>query len=115
MASAEQLKIAHSVEERVVIVDDRLQGVDRKLDDTSRSSSLTTHALITNTYAYSQGISSVIVFYDGFPLPIHPQITTLHPNLITMVQLSGSFKAVFSTNGSPLVRFCGCTENVCFS
>jgi hypothetical protein len=30
MASAEQLRIAHSVEERVI-------GVDRKLDDTNRS------------------------------------------------------------------------------
>ena len=44
MASAEQLRIAHSVEERVRGVDDRVQGVDRKLEDTTRSSSLTPHA-----------------------------------------------------------------------
>ena len=37
MASAEQLRIAHSVEERVLGVDDRVKGVDRKLDDTNRS------------------------------------------------------------------------------
>ena len=60
IASAEQLKIAHSVETRVVgvdervqdvggyvqnvgkkveDVDDRVQGIDDKLDDTNRSSS----------------------------------------------------------------------------
>jgi hypothetical protein len=37
MASAEQLRIAHSVEERVIGVDDRVKDVDRKLDDTNRS------------------------------------------------------------------------------
>jgi len=123
MASAEQLRIAHSVVERVKGVDDRVQGVDdkvqgvdRKLDDTTRSSSLTPHALIPNAQTYSQGTSSATTFTDGFRLPIHPSIIILHPKLITTVQLSGSFKAIFSTNGSPgspLVRFCGYTENVC--
>ena len=47
MASAEQLRIAHSVERRVMSVDERVQG-DRKLDDTTRSSSLIAHALIPN-------------------------------------------------------------------
>jgi len=65
MASAEQLRIAHSVEGRVMGVDERVQGVgedvqnvgkrvedvrdqvqgvDRKLDDTTRSSSLIAHS-----------------------------------------------------------------------
>ena len=37
MASAEQLRIAHSVEERVMGVDDKVKGIDQKLDDTNRS------------------------------------------------------------------------------
>ena len=54
MASAEQLRIAHRIEGKVMGVDDRVQdvgdkvqAVDRKLDDTNRSSSIT-HAPIPN-------------------------------------------------------------------
>ena len=86
MASAEQLRIAHSVEGRVVGVDERVQGVggdvqnmgkkvedvDHKLDDTTRSSSLIAHAFVPNPQAYSQGTCSATIFYDGFRLPIHP-------------------------------------------
>jgi len=159
MASAEQLRIAHSVEGKVIgvgervqgvgdevqdvgkkvedvndkvqgvddkvqgidegmkDVEDQLQAVDRKLDDTNRSSSPIAHAPIPNSERsdLSQGTCSATIFYDGFRLPIHPSIITSHPRLITMVHLSGSFKAVFSTNGSPLLRFYGCTENVCSS
>ena len=71
MASAEQLRIAHSVEERVIGVDDKVQGMDRKLDDTNRSSSLIARLLIPSPQAYSQGTCSVTTFYDGFRLPIH--------------------------------------------
>jgi len=74
MASAEQLRIAHSVEGRVIDVDkrvqgvgddvqnvskkvedvgDQVQGVDRRLDDTNRSSSIIAHALVPNAQAYS--------------------------------------------------------------
>jgi uncharacterized protein YoxC len=164
MACAEQLRLGHSVEGKVMGVDERvkgvgddvqdvgkkvedvddrvqavddkvqgvddkvqgiddgvkdvghkIQGVDRKLDDTNRSSSPVPHALLPNAQAYSQGICSATVFYDGFRLPIHPKTITSHPKLIMTVPLSGSFMAIFSTNGSPLVRFCGYTENVCFS
>jgi len=108
MASAEQLRIAHSVEERVI-------SVDRKLDDTTRSSSLIAHNFIPDAQVSSQGTCSATTSYGGFRLRIHQSIITLHPRPITMVPLSGSFKAVFSTNGSPLVRFCGFTENVRFS
>ena len=62
---------------------------------------------------YSQGTSSVIVFYDGFRLQTRPQITILHPNPITTAQLGGFFKAKYSTIGSPLVPSCGYMENVC--
>jgi len=118
MASAEQLRIAYSVEERVKGVDDRVQGINRKLDATTCSLSLTAHALIPNTQTYSQGTYSATTFYDGFRLRIHPSIITSHPKPITMVQPSGSFRAVFSTNGSLgslLVRLCGYMENMCFS
>ena len=93
MASAEQLRIAHNVEKKVMDVDervqgvgddvqdvgkkvedvgDKVQGVDRKLDNTTRSSSLIAHALIPNAEAYSQGACSATIFYDGFRLRIHP-------------------------------------------
>ena len=55
MASAEQLRIAHSIQGKVMGVDERVQGVgddvqgvNRKLDDTTRPSSLIAHALIPN-------------------------------------------------------------------
>ena len=93
MASAEQLRIAHSIQGKVQgvgddvqdvgkkvqgiddgvkDVGDKVQGVDRKLDDTTRPSSLIAHALILNTQAYSQGTCSATIFYDGFRLRIHP-------------------------------------------
>jgi hypothetical protein len=59
-----------------------------------------------------QGTSSDVIFYDGCRPQIHPSIITLHAKLVTAVQLNGSFKGVYSMNGSLLVRFCGYTENV---
>ena len=52
MASAEQLRIAHNVEERVMGVDDRVKGVDRKLDNTNRSSSLAYYSLSHSESSY---------------------------------------------------------------
>ena len=46
MATAEQLRISHSVEGKVVVV-------DHKLDDTSRSLSPIGHPLLPNAQAYS--------------------------------------------------------------
>ena len=81
MASAEQLRIAHSIEGKVIGVDDRVQdvgdkvqAVDRKLDDTNRSSCPILHMLpfrILNARAYSQGTYSATIFYDGSRLQIH--------------------------------------------
>ena len=53
MASAEQLRIAHCVEERAIGVDDKVQGMDRKLDDTNRSLSFIAHPIIPNPQASS--------------------------------------------------------------
>ena len=107
--------MVQGIDDGVKDVEHKVQDVDRKLDDTNRSSSPLAHPLLPNAQTYSQGIYSATIFCDGSHLLIHPQTTTLHPKLITMVPPDGSFKAVFSKNGSPLVRFCGYTENVCFS
>ena len=100
MASAEQLRIAHSTQGKVMGVDervkgvgndvqdvgkkiqgiddgvkdvrDKVQGVDRKLDDTARPSSLIAHAFIPNAQTYSQGTCSATIFYDGLRLRTHP-------------------------------------------
>ena len=79
MACAEQLRLAYSIDGKVMGVDDRVkdvgndvQGVDCKLDDINRSSSPISHALLPHTLVYSQGIFSATIFYDGFHLPIHP-------------------------------------------
>ena len=100
MVSAEQLRIAHSIEGKVVgvgddvqnvgkrveDVDDKVQGidegvkdvgdkvraVDRKLDDTACSLFSIAHTLIPNAQAYSQGTCSAMIFYDSSRLQIHP-------------------------------------------
>ena len=59
-----------------------------------------------------QGASLEKVFCDGCRPQIHPSIITLHAKLVTAVQLNGSFKEVYSMNGSLLARSCGYTENV---
>ena len=95
-------------------VKDMVQGVDDKLEQANRSSSLLHLLIVPGAQISPQGTSSGTVFYDGFRPQIHPSITTLHPKLITSVQLSGSFKVIYSASGSPLSRSCGFTENVCY-
>ena len=70
-------------------------------------------AFSSKTQTCSQGISSAIIFYDGFRLQIHPEITISHPKLITMAQLNGFFKAIYSMIGRLLVPSCGFMESVC--
>jgi len=97
MASAEQLKMAHSI--------------DEKLDDTNRSSYYPSF-FIQNAQTCSQDTYFVTISYDGFHLQIHPRIIILQQKLITMAHLNGSSKVVSFANGSPLVPSCGFTENV---
>ena len=101
---------------KVQCVDDKIQGigvdVNDKLDQVNRSLSLKHLLIIPSAHTASQGTSSEIVFRDGFPPQIHPLIITTHAKLITLAQPNGFFKAVFSTNGNPLDRSCGYTENV---
>ncbi len=60
----------------------------------------------------TQGTRFEIIFYDGFRRQIHPSIITLPARLITMVQLNGFFKGVYSMNGNPLGPSCGYMESV---
>ncbi len=122
MASAEQLKMTHSVDDRVrgienqvQSVDHRVQSVDDKLDQANRSSCLQTLIIIPGAQTPSQGISLETTFFDGSRPQIHPPIITSRAKLIITVPLSGSFKELYSINGSPLAPSCGCMENVCYS
>ena len=129
MASAELLKITHSVEEnvqgvrgnvqdvgnKVQSVDDRVQGISNDVREVNRSLSLSHLLIVPRTQAASQGTTSRIVSYDGFRPQIHPSIITLHPKLVTTVLLNGSFKAVYSISGRLPTPSCGYTENVCYS
>jgi archaellum component FlaC len=95
-------------------VDDRVQGVDDKLHQANRSLSLQTLISIPRAQTFSQATNSEITSYDGSRPQILPPIITLHAKVITTVRLSGFFKEVYSINGSPLARSCGCMENVCY-
>jgi hypothetical protein len=107
------------VDDKVQDIDDKVQDVggkvldvDNKLDQAIRSSSPNLTTPHSEASLSSQGISSEIIFYDGFPLQIHQSIIILHRRLVTTVQLGGSFEAVYIRTGNPLAPFCGCTENV---
>ncbi len=104
-----------SVDDKVQSVDDRVQSVGDKLDQASRSLSLQTLIIIPRAQTPSQGINSETAFFDGSRPQIRRPIIILHAKLITTVPLSGFFKEVYSINGSPLARSCGCMENVCYS
>ena len=126
MASAELLKVTHRVEGKVKGVDDKVEDVrsdvqdvgqkvedvDNKLDQVNRSSSPSLTTPHSEALLSSQGISSEIIFYDGFPLQTPQSIIILHRKLITTAQLSGSFEAEYLRTGNPLAPSCGCTENV---
>ena len=129
MASAESLKVTHDVDERVQDVqgdvhdvgnkvqhvDNRMQGIGRDVNDISCEIISSAPARRSEGSDNDQGISSEIVFYDGFLHQIHPSIITLPPKLITMVQHNGFFKAIYLVNGNLLVNSCGYMESVCHS
>jgi hypothetical protein len=143
MAAAEQLKMTHSVDDRVQGVggqvqdvrDDvqdvrcdvqdargdlrdvgnMVQDVDDKLDQANRSSSFQTLITILRAQIALQGTSSETVFYDGFRPQVHPKTITLHAKPITTAQLNGFSKEVYSINGSRLTPSCGFTGNVRYS
>ena len=133
MAAAELLKMTHSVDDKVKGVEgkvqdvrsdvhnvhsdvhdvgNKVQGVDDRLDQANRLSSLLPLLFVPSTHTPSQGTSSERIIYDGFRPRIHPPIITSHATLITTVQLNGFFKEVYSINGNPLALFCGYTGSV---
>ena len=122
MASAEQLRMTHSVEGQVQDVrgdvqdvGDKVQDVDDKLDQVNRSLSFQTLIVISRTQTVSQGTSLEIISYDGFHRQTLLQIITSHAKPITTVQLNGSPEEVYSMSGNLLAPSCGYTENVRYS
>ena len=110
MATAQVLKIAHTVDERVA-------GVGDGVDQVKCLSSLNRIGTWNVAQPLSQGINYELIFADGSPHQIHPRTITLPVVLITREPQLGSFKAVYITNGNPLLRFSGSMENVslCFA
>jgi hypothetical protein len=100
------------IHDKVQEVDDRVQGVDEKFDQANRSLFLEHLLIIPAAQTTSQGTSSGTTFYDGYRPQIHPPIIISYPKLIIMVQLNGSFVAVYSVAGNQPAPSCGYTENV---
>ena len=107
------------VSNKVQDVDNRVQGIGSDVNvissevrEVNRSSSLYPLLVVRITQTITQGISSEIVFCDGFCRRIHPSIITLPPKLITTVQPNGFFKGSHIKNGNPLVHSCGFMESV---
>jgi peptidoglycan hydrolase CwlO-like protein len=112
----------HDVGNKVQDVDNRVQGIGSDVNDIScevrevnRSLSLYPLLVVMSAQTMTQGISSEIVFYDGFRRQTHPSIITLPPKLITMVQPNGFFKAIYLINGNLRVHSCGYMGSVCHS
>jgi septation ring formation regulator EzrA len=143
MASAEQLKMTHGVDDRVKGVAAQVQdvrsdvqdvrddvqdvrgdmqdvgnnvrGFDDKLDQANRSLPCTSLIVIPRAQTASQVTSSEMVSYDGFRPQIHPPIITSHSKLITTAQLNGFSKELYTITGNLPVHSCGYTENVRYS
>jgi uncharacterized protein YoxC len=100
------------VDDKVQDVHDEVQAIDNKLNKVNRSSSHYFPFFVRYTQTSSQDTSSETVFFDGSRLQIPPPPITLHANPVITAQLNGSFKAVYSTNGNPMVPSCGCMAYV---
>ena len=94
------------VRNKVQGISREVRGVDDKLDQVNRSLLFHLLLVVSSTQTVLQGTNSEIAFSDGFRPQIHPSIITLHPKLVTTVQLDGSFKAVYLMNGNPPTHSC---------
>ena len=92
MASAEQLRIAHNVEERVMGVDDRVKGVDRKLDDTNRSSSLAYYSL---SYSKSSCLFTGNLLRDDLLRWLSPSDPSINHNIASNAHHDGTAQWFF--------------------
>ena len=143
MASAEQLKMTHSVDGKVMGVSEQVQSVrgdvqdvrvdvqdvrgdvrevannvqaiDDKLDQTNRSLSFRLSKSFPHPQIASQETSLEMTSCDGSRPQIHPQIITLPAKPITTAPLDGFSREVYSMTGNLLARSCGYTENVRYS
>ena len=104
---------------KVQDVDNRVQDIGSDINDITceireinRSLSFSSLFVVLSAQTITQGISSEIVFYDGFRHQIHQSIITLPPKPITTVQPNGFFEAQYLMNGNPLVPSCGYMESV---
>ena len=130
MAAAQNLKVTHTVDDRVrgvadavVAVDNRVAGVDDRVagvddrvqqmaDDVKRLSSPNLIRAV-GPYPFFKGTSYGRVFIDGFPHRTPQRTTTSHVVHITRKQQLGSFNAASFRSGSQPDLFFGSTENVC--
>ena len=82
------------------------------MDQVKRSWSSFCVDIGVQTQASSQGTNYDRTFSDGSLRRIHLLTITLHVVPIASNEPNGFSKEVSSPNGSPMVRFCGSTENV---
>jgi len=114
MASAEQLRIAHSIEGKVVSVDDRVQdvgkdvqdmakrvegidggvkAVDRKLDNTTRSSFLIAHVRIPNSE--HSGLFTGNLLRDNLLRWLSPSDPSINHNIASKAHHDGTAQWFF--------------------
>jgi hypothetical protein len=127
MAAAQNLKVSHTVDERVkgvadtvvaidnrvTSVDDRVQQTGNDVDEMKRLSSPYLIIPTVDPYTSFQGINCRRAFTIGSRHQTRRQTTTSHVVLITRKHQPGSFKAASFRSGSQLDHFFGSTENVC--
>jgi hypothetical protein len=111
MASAEQLKMTHNVDGKVMGVDNRVRGVEGQVEGVRGD--------VQDARVDVQDVGNMVQDFgdrvQGFRPQIHPSIITSHAKPITTAQLNGFSKEVYSIGGNLLVPSCGYMENVCHS
>ena len=119
MATAQILKVTHTVDENVrgvrdevLGVDSRVAGVGDNVNQVKRMSSPNRIDTWNVAQPSSQGINYDKIFVDGSPHQIPPRIITLPVVVITREPQHGSFKAAYIMNGNLHLRFSGSRENV---
>ena len=105
MVTAQVLKVAHTVGERVA-------GVGNGVDQVKCL--LSPNRIDNRNVAQTspQGINYDKIFVDGSLRQIHPRTITLPVVLITREPQLGSFKAAYIMNGNRHLRFSGSMGNV---
>jgi hypothetical protein len=135
MAAAQNLKVTHTVDDRVkgvagtvaaidnrvAGVDDRVAGVGDQVQQSANDIDELKRLLLPNFISIDQGALRPILSGNQLREGIHRWLSHRTPRrtitllviLITRKQRPGFFKAAFSRSGSQQDRFFGSTENVC--